>query len=100
MPNAYWLHHVTFDRTPLSRSSSSTARTTRKPTQSASVIHQMLCGLCGSRLSQVLSEKRRMALRHFSASSFHEPPRSTFGYRSSVGILMGSTNGLSLGSVL
>src|SRR6476659_456041 len=56
------LQNVTFDRTPLSRSSSSTARTTRKPTQSASVIHQMLCGRCGSRFSQLLLEPRRAAL--------------------------------------
>src|SRR2546422_7768860 len=52
-----------FPYTTLFRSCSSTARTTRKPTNSALVSHQMLCGLCGSRRSQVRSEEHTSELQ-------------------------------------
>ena len=39
---------TTSDLTPLRLSCSSSGRTTRKPTNVASVCHQMLCGRCGS----------------------------------------------------
>ena len=67
----------TRDRNPLRSSCSSTARTTRKPTKSASQTHQMLP--CGSCLFQVGSEPRRAALRQAAARSAHEPPRATCG---------------------
>ena len=54
-----------FDFTPFNRSSSSTARTTRKPTQSA-LFHQMLCGTCGSFFCQSGTEYCRSASRDYS----------------------------------
>src|SRR5262249_38317881 len=45
-----------FERNPFSGSCSSTARTRRIPTKSASVSHQMLLGFCGSCLIQLSSE--------------------------------------------
>ena len=79
-------------------SCSSTARTTRKPTKSALVSHQMLCGRCGSSMSQLLSEPRRAALRQAGGSSAQEPPRTTCEKRRSIGRYTGPTVGLSVGN--
>ena len=71
-------------------SCSSTARTMRKPTKSPSVSHQMLCGRCGSWLHP--ARVRRRSAWHCGnpcASSPHEPPRTTFGKRSSPGRITG-----------
>ena len=64
----------------LRRSARRSGRTTRKPTNSASVKYQMLCGICGSCCFQSLFEPRRAALRSCSGSSSHEPPRTACGY--------------------
>src|ERR1039458_2820017 len=49
-------------------------RTMRKPTHWASEKYQTLLGNCGSCIFQERSEPRRAALRHFTASSSHQPP--------------------------
>ena len=54
-------------------------RTTRKPTNVASVCHQMLCGSCGSRSFQDGSDTRRAAQPAALASSIQEPPFATCG---------------------
>ena len=54
-------------------------RTTRKPTNWASEKYQMLLGNCGSCIFQERSEPRRAALRHITASSSQEPPRTECG---------------------
>ena len=48
---------------PLRRSAAASGRTTRKPTNFASVRYQMLCGICGSCIFQSFVEPRRAALR-------------------------------------
>src|SRR6266436_3698250 len=58
---------------------SSTARTTRKPTKSASVIHQMLCGRCASWRNQVLSEPRRAPVREFHVGGHAHGPVEQLG---------------------
>src|SRR5439155_4258461 len=73
----HWLSLVIFDWIPFRLSCSATARTTRSPTNVASVNHQMLCGLWGSRRFQFGLDARRAALRSRAASSSHDPPRAT-----------------------
>src|SRR5262249_59695523 len=94
---AHLLSRVTLERMFFKLSCSSTARTTRKPTKSALVSHQMLCGRCGSSLIQLLSEPRRLALRHLSALSAQLPPRATCEKRSAVGSTTGCSVSLSDG---
>src|SRR5262249_34464586 len=88
---------VVVDRRPFKFSCSSTGRTTRRPTNSASVSHQILWGRCGSRLIQLLSDPRRAALRSRFGASIHEPPRATWEKRSPFGIRTGDNVGLSFG---
>src|SRR5262249_49862029 len=92
------LCRVTVDLIPFNSGYSSTARTTRKPTKSEFVSHQMLCGFCGSSLIQVLSEPLLEALRHSFAFSSHEPPRATCEKRYSVGLFTGHNVALSAGN--
>src|SRR5262249_17388367 len=91
---------VTFDRKPFRFSCSSTARTTRKPTNSALVSHQMLRGRCGSSLIQDGSERRRTAQRTCPAGSSYEPPRTTCDQRFSVGSSTGDSVNSSAGNLL
>src|SRR5690606_61917 len=66
---------------------STRGRTTRKPSQVASVWYQMDLGICGSCTFQSGSEPTRRAERQSLASSSHPPPRATTGY-SSLGQLI------------
>src|SRR5438270_5927333 len=97
---SYSLWRVVKERKPFKLSCSSTGLTTRKPTNSASVSHQMLCGRWGSRLIHDLLELRRAALRSSSGLSVQEPPRATCGKRSAFGIATGHRLGLSVGSLV
>src|SRR5262249_13468833 len=96
---SYLLCLVTFERMPFKLACSSTAQTIRKPTNSALVSHQMLCGRCGSSLIHSLFEPRRAALRHSAAGSFQAPPRATCEKRFSVGSRTGWSVSLSMGKV-
>ena len=49
----------------------------------------MLCGSCGSHFIQLGSDTRRVALRHRSALSNHDPPRTTCAHFLSVGGITG-----------
>src|SRR5262249_34988936 len=89
------LCRVILERKLFKLSCSSTARTMRKPTKSASVSHQMLRGRCGSWAIQANSEVSRAALRQSLASSPHEPPRATRGKIFSAGSTTGDKVGLS-----
>src|SRR5262249_20163575 len=89
-PNSALIHSrllTTFGLSPPSSGCSSSASTTRKPITSMRVSHQMLWGSCGSHFIQLLSETRRVALRHRSAFSAHDPPRTTCDHLSAGGTL-------------
>src|SRR5262245_55218205 len=91
------LSRVVSERRPSRFFCSSIGRTTRKPTCSALVSHQIDFGACGSSLIQSVVLPTRVAERHLSASSFHEPPRTTCEKRVPVGLFTGCSVGLSLG---
>ena len=88
-PFRYSLFLTTFGFSPTSSGCSSSASATRKPTTSIRVSHQRLCGDAGSHFCQLWSDIRRTALRHLSAESAHDPPRTTCDQRRSVGRVTG-----------
>src|SRR5438046_2242169 len=60
-----------------------------KPITPMRVSHRMLCGSCGSHCIQLGADTRRAAVRHRSALSAHDPPRTTCDHFSAVGTVTG-----------
>src|SRR5438094_784811 len=95
-----FLPFTTSDLTPFRLGCSSGGGNRRNPTNVASVCHQMLWGRCGSWTLHSGFEERRAALRSFSASSSHDPPRATYGYSAAVGSTTGPFDVPALANVL